>query len=340
MSESGSTRTSLRKRPRVRYDTLGSFEGVDLGDDEAELRRLRPMSDSDDDDQHDDAAGSTSKKGKGKASARGSSQRSTGRSREASESEFELDQDAEEAGQDDDYEHEVVDDDSGGEGQNYEYDDDDVIDFSKEDEGGRKGKKKRNQGPARTAYNSDEDAFLAAQFSKRNKLVNSHSQKAGTPQLTQFGGAIAKAFKQGNWQVLVRNTLPLHPTGQSFLLARPDLAKLSQILTVDTLGNPRGQGLNEEQRAAVLHGHWTKVPLETPWNWWMGQAWWPDCYQSFNTVDGQRKRRKIDWKIEEPKSHWRAKVDVSLALETVGRLELDDIKHMTIGYVYLSPPPL
>ena len=288
------------------------------------------MSDSEDDDQHGDVTGSAAKKGKGKAPARGSSQRSTGRSREASESEFELDQDAEEAGQDDDYEHDVVDDDSGGEGQNYEYDDDDIIDFSKDDEGGRKGKKKRTQAPARTAYNSDEDAFLAAQFSKRNKLVNANSQKAGTPQLTQFGGAAAKAFKQGNWQVLVRNTLPLHPTGQQFLLDPPDLAKLSRILTVDTPENPRGQGLNEEQRAAVLHGHWTKVPLETPWNWWMGQAWWPDCYQSFDTVDGQRKRRKIDWKIEEPKYHWRAKVNVSLALTDVGRMEMSEIKHMTI----------
>jgi hypothetical protein len=320
MSESGSVRTSLRKRPRVRYDTLGSFEGVDLGDDD-ELRRLRQMSDSDDDAGHEEATGSVSKKGKGKARTRSL----TGRSREASESEFELDQE-EEGGHDDDFEHDVVDDESGGE-HGYEYDDDDVLDFSK-DEGGRSGKKKRSQAPPRAAENSDEDAVLAAQFSKRHKLVP--TQKSGTPNVTQFGGAIAKAFKQGNWQVLVKNTLPLHPTGQTFLLSAPDLAKLSDILIPDTPGNPRGQGLSESQRATVLHGHWTKVPLETPWNWWMGQAWWPDCYQSFEMVDGQRKRRKIDWKIEEPKDHRKQKVDVSLGLEDVGRLEMDGIKHMTI----------
>lgn len=331
MSESGSVRTSLRKRPRVRYDTLGSFEGVDLGDDEADLRRLRPMSDSEDDAANGDATGSVSRKGMGKAVARSRGRSLTGRSREASsESEFELDQDADEGGHDDDFEHDAVEDESGGEGHGYDYDDDDVLDFSKDDRGGRPGNKKRNQRPSRTDYNSDEDAFLAAQFSKRNKLVVA---KNGTPNVTQFGGVIAKAFKQGNWQVLVRNTLPMHPTGQTFLLSSPDLAKLSRLLIVDTPKNPRGQGLDEEQRAAVLHGHWTKVPLETPWNWWMGQAWWPDCYQAFETVDGHRKRRKIDWKTEEPKDLWKQKVDVSLALEDVGRLEMTDIKHMTILYV-------
>lgn len=349
---SGSVRTSLRRKPRVRYDTLGGFEGLDLGDDD-ELRRLRPMSSSEDEGGFNGGAGSVSSARKGKrkesvgVTGRGMSTggRSAGRSREASESEFELDEDADDAGHDDELDPDAVDDESGGEGRDREYDEDDLVDFS-QDGGKKSAKKKRRTGTASSGpppglggaeYGSDEDAFLAAQFSKRNQLVASGKKDgAATPNITQFGGAIAKAFKQGTWQVLVENTLPLHPTGQSFLLSPPDLGKFSDVWVVDTEENPRGQGLSDSQRTAVLHGHWTKVPLETPWNWWMGQAWWPDCYQDHEVVRDesgaeQRKRRRIDWKQEKPKDHWKQKVEVQLDLKDVGRYNVKDIGHMTIA---------
>lgn len=340
---SGAARASLRRKPRVRYDTLGGFEGVDLGDDE-ELRRLRPMSSSEDEGGFNSGDGnaSSARKGKGRAPAgRGTS---AGRSREASESEFELDEDADDAGHDDELDLDVVDEESGCEGRDHEYDDEDVLDFS-QDAGKKTSKKKRpptaSSGPppglGGAEYGSDEDAFLAAQFSKRNKLATG-GKKGGavTPNITQFGGAIAKAFKQGTWQVLVENTLPLHPTGQSYLLSPPDLGKFSNVLVVDTEENPRGQGLSEAQRTTMLHGHWTKVPLETPWSWWAGQAWWPDCYQDReivrdNTGAEQRKRRRIDWKKEHPKDHWKQKVEVKLDLGDVGRYNVGDIKHKTIA---------
>lgn len=365
MSESGSVRSSLRQRPRVRYDTLGSFEGVDLGDDEAELRRLRPMSSSDEDDRGaedenglDGSAMKRKSKGKGKETAskkgRGGSSAGKsrmGRSREASESEFELDEDADDGAHEDDLDPDAVDEDSGGEGFD-DYDDDDIVDF-----GDRKSAKKNakkggpsgsGKGMARAKENdSDADALFASQYSVKNKLGKNAKKDSSALNVNQFGGAIAKAFKQGNWRVLVENTLPLHPTGQTFLRAPPDLSKFSDVWVVDTEENPKGRGLSDEEGVGMLHGHWTKVPLEMPYTWWTGQGWWPDCYYAYEDEGngdarmtghgkGRRKRRKIDWKTEKGEDYWKQKVDVTLDLDQVGRYELASLHHLTIAYAFHS----
>ncbi|KAJ9093228.1 hypothetical protein QFC19_008434 [Naganishia cerealis] len=360
MSESGSVRSSLRQRPRVRYDTLGSFEGVDLGDDD-ELRRLRPMSSSDEDEGapglEDDGSAGFKRKGKGKtketASKRGrggsgGGRSGAGRSRDMpSESEFELDEDADNGGHDDELDPDAVDEDSGGEGVDDEYDDD-IVDFGEGKSARKNARKGGPSGSGKTSRgapiedNSDEDALLAAQFSQKHKLVKDSKRDPAAQNITQFGGAIAKAFKQGNWRVLVQNTLPLHPTGQTYLRSPPDLSKFSDVWIADTENLPKGRGWSDVQGVAMLHGHWTKVPLEIPWNWWAGQGWWPDCYYAYedegndhtrmgNHEKGQRKRRKIDWKEEKPQDHWKQKVDVKLDLDQVGRYELGSLQHLTIA---------
>ncbi|KAJ9115972.1 hypothetical protein QFC22_005115 [Naganishia vaughanmartiniae] len=359
MSESGSVRTSLRQRPRVRYDTLGSFEGVDLGDDEADLRRLRPMSSSDEDDgagEGDGTDGSaTKRKGKGKgretASKRGrggsaAGKSRTGRSREASESEFELDEDADDGVHEDDLDPDAVDDDSGGEPFDDEYDDD-IVDFGDAKKSKKNARKGGPSGSGKSMarggeYDSDADALLASQYSRKHKLVKSAKKDPAALNISQFGGAIAKAFKQGNWRILVENTLPLHPTGQTYLRSPPDLSKFSDIWIADTEDMPKGRGMTDEQGVGMLHGHWTKVPLEMPYTWWAGQGWWPDCYYAYEGEEngdarmaghgeGKRKRRKIDWKKEKGEDHWKQKVDVKLGLDQVGRYELASLRHLTIA---------
>lgn len=125
---------------------------------------------------------------------------------------------------------------------------------------------------------------------------------------------------------MLSSNYPLHSLGATTLSAEPSLSRSSSL---EHHRLPSDIEALQSMRRMIWFKHLNYIPLEIPWQFWEGEAWYPETYKSKRSGEGRSLNSvKMEQSVEDsswPKRRW----DVDMGLCQVGRYAAKDVEHIT-----------